>query len=50
MKLRGETQYVLGCAACSKNWLGQSMTVDIEAKAKELAVVQLMTELKRGDR
>jgi len=29
-------------------WLGQSMTVDIEAKAKELAVVQLMTELKSG--
>ncbi len=31
-------------------WLGRPMTVDIEAKAKELAVVQLMTELKNGDR
>jgi UV DNA damage endonuclease len=28
-------------------WLGRTMTVDIEAKAKELAVVQLMTELGR---
>jgi len=27
-------------------WLGRAMTVDIEAKAKELAVVTLMTELK----
>ena len=27
-------------------WLGRTMTVDIEAKAKELAVVTLMTELK----
>lgn len=27
-------------------WLGRAMTVDIEAKAKELAVVGLMTELK----
>jgi len=27
-------------------WLGRTMTVDIEAKAKELAVVKLMTELK----
>ncbi len=30
-------------------WLGRTMIVDIEAKAKELAVVKLMTELKRGD-
>jgi len=29
-------------------WLGRAMTVDIEAKAKELAVVKLMTELKNG--
>lgn len=29
-------------------WLGRAMTVDIEAKAKELAVVQLMAELSRG--
>lgn len=29
-------------------WLGREMTVDLEAKAKELAVVRLMTELK-GD-
>jgi UV DNA damage endonuclease len=29
-------------------WLGRTMTVDIEAKAKELAVVTLMTELNRG--
>ena len=29
-------------------WLGRTMTVDIEAKAKELAVVTLMTELKNG--
>ncbi len=29
-------------------WKGRTMTVDIEAKAKELAVVTLMTELKRG--
>ena len=29
-------------------WLGRTMTVDIEAKAKELAVVKLMTELKSG--
>lgn len=28
-------------------WLGRTMTVDIEAKAKELAVVALMTELNR---
>jgi UV DNA damage endonuclease len=28
-------------------WLGREMTVDLEAKAKELAVVRLMTELKR---
>jgi UV DNA damage endonuclease len=27
-------------------WLGRTMTVDIEAKAKELAVVKLITELK----
>ena len=31
-------------------WLGRTMTVDIEAKAKELAVIALMTELKRGVR
>jgi UV DNA damage endonuclease len=31
-------------------WLGRTMTVDIEAKAKELAVVKLMTELKSGGR
>lgn len=29
-------------------WLGRSMTVDIEAKAKELAIIQLMTDLKNG--
>lgn len=29
-------------------WLGRSMTVDIEAKAKELAVVRLMEQLKAG--
>jgi UV DNA damage endonuclease len=29
-------------------WLGREMTVDVEAKAKELAIVRLMTELK-GD-
>jgi UV DNA damage endonuclease len=29
-------------------WLGRTMTVDIEAKAKELAVVKLITELKSG--
>jgi UV DNA damage endonuclease len=29
-------------------WLGRAMTVDIEAKAKELAVVKLMVELKTG--
>jgi UV DNA damage endonuclease len=29
-------------------WLERAMTVDIEAKAKELAVVKLMTELKSG--
>jgi UV DNA damage endonuclease len=28
-------------------WLGREMTVDVEAKAKELAIVRLMTELKR---
>jgi UV DNA damage endonuclease len=28
-------------------WLGQEMTVDVEAKAKELAVVRLMAELRR---
>lgn len=28
-------------------WLGQEMTVDIEAKAKELAVIRLMDDLKR---
>jgi len=31
-------------------WQGRTMTVDIEAKAKELAVVRLMTELKSGGR
>lgn len=31
-------------------WLERAMTVDIEAKAKELAIVRLMTELKRGGR
>ena len=29
-------------------WLGREMTIDIEAKAKELAVIKLMTELKNG--
>lgn len=29
-------------------WLGRTMTVDIEAKAKELAVVKLMAELNSG--
>ncbi len=29
-------------------WRGRTMTVDIEAKAKELAVVKLMTDLKPG--
>jgi UV DNA damage endonuclease len=29
-------------------WRGLSMTVDIEAKAKELAVIRLMGELNRG--
>jgi UV DNA damage endonuclease len=29
-------------------WLGRTMTVDIEAKAKELAVVRLMADLKKG--
>jgi UV DNA damage endonuclease len=29
-------------------WRGRTMTVDIEAKAKELAVVKLMNELKNG--
>jgi UV DNA damage endonuclease len=28
-------------------WLGRTMTVDIEAKARELAVIALMTELKK---
>jgi len=28
-------------------WLGREMTVDIEAKGKELAVVRLMTDLRR---
>jgi UV DNA damage endonuclease len=27
-------------------WLGREMTIDVEAKAKELAIVRLMTELK----
>lgn len=31
-------------------WLGRTMTVDVEAKAKELAVVKLMAELKSEDR
>ena len=31
-------------------WLGRAMTVDIEAKAKELAIVRLMTEVNRGGR
>ena len=31
-------------------WLGRPMTVDIEAKAKELAVVRLMDELKNGSK
>lgn len=30
-------------------WAGRSMTVDIEAKAKELAVVRLMAQLKNGE-
>jgi UV DNA damage endonuclease len=29
-------------------WLGREMTVDVEAKAKELAVVRLMDDLKKG--
>jgi UV DNA damage endonuclease len=29
-------------------WRGRTMTVDIEAKAKELAIARLMTELKNG--
>jgi UV DNA damage endonuclease len=30
-------------------WLGRALTVDIEAKAKELAVLRLMEELRGGD-
>ena len=30
-------------------WLGRKMTLDIEAKAKELAVVRLMEDLRRSD-
>jgi UV DNA damage endonuclease len=29
-------------------WLERTMTIDIEAKAKELAVLKLMAELKNG--
>ena len=31
-------------------WRGREMTVDIEAKAKELAVVRLLDDLKKGDK
>ena len=40
--------WAIALAALGWCWLGRTMTVDIEAKAKELAVVQLMTELKNG--
>ncbi len=32
------------------NWLNMPMTVDVEAKAKELAVVRLMGDIARGGR
>lgn len=39
-----------GWRAIPDCWRGREMTVDIEAKAKEMAVIRLMDDLEKGDK